>query len=145
MSTFADLGNAVVTLLNGASGGTFTRSFTAARTWLVDFDVQSLSSLRVSVLASQLQSAPFDRGRDALCHYTVEVLVQQKTDGSTAQIDAIVAVAEEIFDFLREQDVPAVDGATTLGWQHIPVLNNEALLTKNVATSVVIMTYGLQR
>lgn len=144
MSAFSSIADAVVALLLAAPFGTFTPAITPVRTWLVDFDLKDLGTLRVSVVPGPLNADLADRGRDENGQYTVDVVVQQKTDASDSQVDAVIGTAEQIFDYLREHD-PAASSATSVAWHHTPLIVNEALLTKNVVTSVVTVTYALQR
>lgn len=146
MSVFSDLADAVVAELVAGPPGTLPSGITPARTWLVDFELKDVQGMKISVLSHEVAAQIFDRGREALLGYTVDVLVQQKTDGSNAQVDAVVNAAETIFDYLRTRDV-LVGSATYVSVRpsHVPVIASERFLVNRVAQSLVTMVYQVSR
>jgi len=88
------LAEAVAQALNAAGG--WSMPFTAERAWQPTLDLRDVSTVRVTVVGTRVDSARAARGLWEQV-YTVEVGVQSRTEEfSTAELDALAGLAEEI-------------------------------------------------
>jgi len=96
MAVLADIADAVVTTLNGH---TFTRPFTAVRSYRPVYTREEMKDLHVTVVPGGYSMENLGRGQ-VQEDYTVEVAVQQapETMGNAA-LDPLVSLVEEIRDF----------------------------------------------
>jgi len=91
------IADAVTAELNGNS---FSQSFTAQRLYLPVFDLQGMSTLKVTVVPKGITSQSLDRSRDSF-DYQIDVAIQKKVANEIATIDALMLLAEEIGDYFR--------------------------------------------
>ena len=85
-----DIADAVAALLNA---GSFSRTFTAERHVLAEFDLGALQTLRVSVVPRGLSIAPASRSQRTY-DYQVDVGIQEHV-ASLADVDGLLALTEE--------------------------------------------------
>lgn len=78
--------------------------------YLPQYDNEQMSSLKVSVLPREVEIAKTGRGAEQH-DYTLAIVLAKRTDGSTAQVDALLSLVEKICDLLRSDAMPQVDGA----------------------------------
>ena len=85
-------------------------SISAQQAYLPQYDNEQMTSLKVSVLPREVEVAR--TGRAAEQHdYTLSIVLAKRTDGSTAQVDDLLALVEKICDLLRSDAMPQVEDA----------------------------------
>jgi hypothetical protein len=108
MSILADIADAVVAELNGH---TFSQTFTAERSWRPLKALEELSDLTVIVVPKAWSQERLDRSsmqRDV----DIDVAVLKKlAAGDNSEVDGLMALVEEIADFLRGRNLSGVPGA----------------------------------
>ena len=96
MAIIANLAAAVVTAMNGHA---FSKTFTAVRSYRPVFAREELKTLHVTVVPGGYTMENAGRGQIQE-DYTVEVAVMQAPEAlSTAALDALMGLVEEIRDF----------------------------------------------
>lgn len=151
MSTITAIADAVAARLNA---GTFTMPFTAVRRYQPVFALEDLATLRVSVVPRSLtivgasrQTSQFDA--------QIDIVVQKRlspapgTSGGAAsdeaEIDALLALLEEIADWLRFARLTTTPEAVWVGVAQEPVLAGEHLEQHRQFTSTLTVTYRVLR
>jgi hypothetical protein len=124
-------------------GGQFTPAFVAVRRLLPVRELSELDKLRVTVIPRAMESVPLARTTEKRT-YTIDIGVQQRV-GQDAEHDAaaLMAVAEEIADFLRNRTLAEKKEASYVGHGIDPIYSPEHLEELRVATSVVTVRYTL--
>jgi len=145
MGAIVDIANAVMAELNGH---TFSRSFTAQRLYRPVFDLGEMKTLHVSVVPKgvELQGA----SRTLVQHdYQIDVGVQKKLptspSGDDAEIDALMALVEEIADFFRQRRLQTMPSAVWVQTQNLPIYSQEHLEQMRQFTSVLTLTFRVLR
>jgi len=112
------LADAVVALLNGHA---FSQAFVAVRAWRPVTDLKSVTALQVHVLPTALETSQASRTRvqDAQ-QIDVEILRKVEQPDDLPALDAMVALAEEIGDFLRQNPPVVAPAARALGFELFP-------------------------
>lgn len=131
--------SAVVTALNG---GSFSRSFTAERVALPEFELTDMGVLHVTVVAREMEISILDRAQDAH-DITVDVAVQQRlaaTDND--QVDPLLNLVEEIADYLNRS---TMSEASWIKTENVPIYSPEQLRELRQFTSVLRFTYRKTR
>ena len=123
--------------------GTFSRNFLPARRLLPVRELAELDELRVTVVPRSLESVPLTRATERRT-YAIDLGVQQRV-GQDVELDAavVMAVAEEIAEFLRTVGLADFPTASYVGHTIDPVYSPEHLEEMRVATSVVTVRYSL--
>jgi hypothetical protein len=104
MAVLADIADAVVTALNGH---TFTKPFTAVRSYRPVYTREEMKDLHVTVVPGGYAMENLGRGQ-VQEDYTVEIAVQQAPEAtSNAALDPLVGLVEEIRDFFLANRRPA--------------------------------------
>jgi hypothetical protein len=134
------LADAVVAELRG---GTFSRNFVPVRKLLPVRELAELDELRVTVVPRSVESVPLARTTERRT-YAIDLGVQQRV-GQDVELDTavVMAVAEEIAEFLRTHSLSDVPKASYVGHAIDPVYSPEHLEEMRVATSVVTIRYTL--
>ena len=141
MNTLLSIADAVVTALNA---GGFSRPFAAERKYQPVFEAADLADLRVSVVPKGMTLAVATRAADD-CDCSVDIGVQQKVDvDNPAQLDALMALVQEIIERLRRRPLEACPAAVWVSLKNEPVFAPEHLNQQHVFTSVLTVTYRLQ-
>jgi hypothetical protein len=122
--------------------GTFSRSFLPARRLLPVRELAELDELRVTVVPRSLESIPLARTTERRT-FVIDLGVQQRIR-EDVELDtaAVMAVAEEIAEYLRTHPLAASE-ASYVGHTIDPVYSPEHLEEMRVATSVVTVRYTL--
>lgn len=142
MSVLKDLANAVVAKLNA---GEFSLPFTAARAYVPVATLEELAMMRVTVVPKSLTISPLTRAKDTHS-YAVDVGVQQRVDTSaTDDTDALASLVEEIADLLRRSRLPDFPAARWVSVENDPIYDWERLKERQVFTSVLTVTYEVDR
>ena len=138
MAVVAAVADAVVTELNAAA---FSLPFTAVRKYQPHYDLAQLKSLHVTVIPSGLMTQQAARGpgqRDV----DVDIAVQQKlTQEENADLDPLLALAEEIAEHFRGKRLSAHPQAIWVKTEHKAVFVPEHLQQYRQFTSVLTLTF----
>jgi len=145
-SLIVNLADAVVEQINSAPEGTFSETFTAARHYRPEFELKELSEVRVSVVPRKIDITNISRQANQY-DVAIDVAVQKKVNAADLeQLDALMALVEQIADIFRLRRVPLPDGSALWGkTENDPVFAPEHLETKQVFTSVLTLTFRIAR
>ncbi|MBN2585003.1 MAG: hypothetical protein JXL80_18220 [Planctomycetes bacterium] len=143
MALIVDIADAVVTALNGQE---FSQAFEAARRYVVEFELEQLSELRVSVVPRAVDWAIVSRSKGQF-DYEFDVALQKRSDPTDLEAcDALMGLVEEVADFLRGLgrlvESPA---AAVTGVRNEPVYGYTQLATQRVLTSVIRLSVRVIR
>jgi len=145
MPLVTDIADAVVAELNSPPPGTFAQAFTAARHYRPQFDLAELKTLRVSVVPRKVEITSLMRSANQN-DVSVDVAVQKKVSpDDTAELDALMALVEQIADYFRLRRLTAVPTALWTKTENVPVYSPEHLEQKQVFTSVLTFTFRVVR
>ena len=142
MATITDIADAVVTELNGH---TFSQTLAAVRYYRPVFDLGEMSVLHVSVVPKGVTTTRADRSG---CQedFAIDIAVQQKLDsGDNAELDALMALVQEIADFFRLRRLVEYPDAMWIGTENVPVYAPDHLEEFRQFTSVLTLTYRVVR
>lgn len=129
----------VAELLNAA---TFSRTFTAERTYLAAANVEDLAELHVWVVPKSTESAPRSRATNEDLH-AVDVAIQQQAP-TDAERDALLGLAGEIKRYLDRRRLPTVSRARWVEATTAPLWDPKDLHERHVFTAVVTATYRME-
>jgi hypothetical protein len=135
------IADAVSAELNATS---FSQAFTAARHYEPTFELSTMSTLRVSVVPRAMTSKTLDRSRDSF-DFEIDVAVQKKTDPTLANLDELMALAEEIADHLRLNPLSTLPDVRCMEVVNAPIYASEHLQEFRQFTSVLTLTYRKYR
>lgn len=142
-----ELAEAVKDELNSAPPGTFSKSFTATREYIVEFRVKELKTLRVPVVPREAEIELETRNTDRH-DYQVDVGVLERADLNNPDgIDALMKLVQEISDYLRRTVFTLASGTTAV-WSEIanrPLYSQQHLREEGVFLSVITVTYRVKR
>jgi len=144
MSLIVDVAQAVVDALNAQqeSSTPFSFAFTAERLALPMFTLEEMATLHVSVVPRDRITAILHRTQNQ-DDIKVDIAIQQKLAGhSTADVDPLLALVQEISDFL---DRLPMAGAAWMSTENKPIYAPEHLREKRMFTSVLTVTYRIWR
>jgi len=143
MSVLVQIADAVVAELNAAG---FSRPFTAVRSYRPRFELSELETLRVSVVARNVEIEVDSRDPAAHQHdYQVEVAVQTRiAEADAAHVDPLMDLVEEIADFWRGRVLDDPD-ATCIALEQPAPYFLPHLTEMHVFTSVVTLTFRMRR
>jgi hypothetical protein len=142
MAVITDIADAVVTELNG---GSFSQPFTAARHYRPLFDLADMAALHVTVVPKGIVVERLDRSRNQE-DVQVDVAVQKKFEtGESAELDALVALVEEVADFFRLRRLAAYPAAVWVKTENVPVYAPEHMDELRQFTSVLTLTFRVAR
>jgi len=142
MATITDIADAVVTELNGHA---FSQPFTARRYYRPVFDLGEMTALHVSVVPKGVTIERADRHRNQY-DFAIDVAVQRKFQaGDNAELDALMALVEEIADFFRLRRLAAYPDAVWVRTDNVPVYAPEHLEEYRQFTSVLTFTFRVVR
>lgn len=126
----------VAALLNE---GHFSQPFTALRLYVPTFELQDMANLHISVVPAASTRTRASRATIE-CAATVAVTVQQRVaDQASATLDGLVALAEEIADFLAA--TPLADGSRAREVILDPVYAEDLLIDLQQFSAVVQVIY----
>jgi hypothetical protein len=142
MALIVDIAQAVATEL---SAHAFSMPFTAARYYRPVFDLADMAALHVSVVPKGLGIERLDRSRNQH-DVQVDIAVQRKLQtAETAEIDALVALVEEIADFFRLRRLASCPEAVWIQTANVPIYAAEHLEELGQFTSVLTLTFRVAR
>ncbi len=124
-------------------GGSFSRTFAPVRRLLPVRELSEMSDLCVTVIPRAMESVPQSRATEKRT-YTIDVGVQQRV-GQDVEVDtaAVMALAEEVAEYLKNRSLADVPLASCIGYGIDPVYSPEHLEELRVATSVVTLRYTI--
>ena len=135
MAMIADIAGAVVTALNGHS---FSMPFTAQRAYLPVFDLKDMKDLHVTVVPRGVEMTTAGRGL-AASDIQIDVAVQKKlTSADNAEIDALMALVQEIAEFIRSTG--RFGDGSWVRTENVPIYSPEHLGELRQFTSVLTLT-----
>ena len=138
MSELIDLADALVSELND---GDFSQEFTAVRTYVPEYSLEELETLRVTVLPKAQEVSPLTRGAD-VWQPAADIGVQRRVDNSTnVDADALVALVQEIIDALRRARLEDYPDGRWVSAVNEPIYDPAQLREQQVFTSVITVTY----
>jgi hypothetical protein len=140
-ATILDIADAVVAQLNATA---FSQPVTAERHYQPQFELSEMTELRVSVVPRSVTSKGLDRNRDSF-DYKIDVAVQQKLDPTPGNLDALMALVEEIADHFRSEPLAGYPQARSTEVENVPVYSLEHLDEFRQFTSVITLTYRVWR
>lgn len=132
------LADAVAAELNS---GSFSRTFTAQRLLLPEFELAELTDLKVTVVPKGIEYGPFSRQwtRQEL---SVDIGIQQKLTGDVeTELPGLLAFVQELVLFLRKRTLADFAEVTWLKIQNEPLYAPEHLANQRTFTSVLTVTY----
>ncbi|HID23431.1 MAG TPA: hypothetical protein EYP14_13680 [Planctomycetaceae bacterium] len=141
MAVILNIADAVVAELNA---GTFSQPVTAVRHYQPKFELSEMAALHVSVVPRSLVSRSLDHSRESF-DYQIDVAVQQKTDMSTASLDGLMGLVEEIADHFRTKPLAGYPDARVTEVKNEPVYAPEHLEELRQFTSVITLTFRVWR
>jgi len=142
MATITDIADAVALEL---SVHVFSQAFTARRYYRPVFDLGEMTTLHVSVVPKGVTIERADRHRNQY-DFAIDVAVQQKFQtGDNAELDALMALVEEIADFFRLRRLAAYPDAVWVRTDNVPVYAPEHLEEYRQFTSVLTFTFRVVR
>jgi len=141
------IADAIAARLNVA---TFSQSFEAVRSYRPTFELPDMKTLRVSVVAKARVSSPAGNTREARQYlYEIQIGVQKKLTEDTAteqaQLDAMMALVQEIDADLEEKRLHGADDAKWIESLNEPVFIPEHLEEFRQFSSVLTLTYRATR
>lgn len=142
MSLVTDVAEAVKESLNAA---TFSQPFTAERHYQPLFDLSEMKDLHVTVVPNAVSVHPLGRGQNRY-DVKVDVAVQKKfAKGDNAELDPLIALVEEIADHFRLKRLEGFAAAMWVKTENAPVYAQEHMEQLRQFTSVVTLTFRVQR
>lgn len=136
-----DIRDALVAVLNAQS---WTKEFTAVTGYVPRYQLKDMDTLHVTVVASNIESEREARNLRQE-EYEVQVGIQQRFSAEAADCDALVALGQEIGDYLFAN--PALSGypaAALWKWKFYPYYA-EDLVSRRQYTGVLVLTYRVDR
>lgn len=131
--------------LNDAPAQTFGESFTAARSYLPEYELEQLATLKVTVVPGAVESKPLSREADEQT-YTAQIGVQKRVDPARAgDMDPLVELVEQIAGYMNRKHLTLAGGAVAnfIGYEINPNAAPELLIEQRVFMAVITLTYRL--
>ena len=142
MSVLVELADAIVTSLNG---DTFSVPLSAVRGYRPAVELKDLEALQVTVVPKALTISAATRS-SSYFDGVIDVAVQQKVDADKlADLDALMGLVQGIADHLRNRRLEGLPAAVCTTVENDPVFAPEHLEQHRVFTSLLTVTYRVQR
>jgi len=142
MPLMTDVAEAVVVELNGHA---FSQPFTAELHYLPVFELPEMKTLHVTVVPKGMTVTQIARNQAAY-DIAIDVAIQKKFDaGDAAELDPLVALAEEIADFFRFKTLPGLLRAGWIKTEHPAIYAPEHMDQLRQFTSVMTLTFRVMR
>lgn len=131
------LADAIVSDLNTH---TFSQSFIAQRTYLPRWQLEELTSIRVSVVPKDDVGERASRSQWQE-DYQLDVAIQQKLGtNETAEMDTLILFAQELADYFKTRN-PTGNLATLTAVAFAPLFDPEHLEKYKSLTTVITLTF----
>ena len=145
MPVIIDIAEAVKDELNSPGQPGFSQSFTAQRYYQPLFELPDMKTLHVTVVPKGAEASPGSRGRNQH-DYQIDVAVQKKpSDSDNTEVDALMALVEEIADFFALRRLTTFSEAIWGGTENEPIYSQEHMEQFRQFTSVITLTFRLHR
>lgn len=138
-SPIVTIADAVVTELNATH---FSKTFTAARLYLPQFNLADMTTLHVSVVPKGVAYGEYSRA-SMLGQYQIDVAIQQKTTGADTEADALLALVDEITGHFVNLRLDC--GAACVKIENDPIYDPEHMRENNLFTSLLTLTFSAER
>lgn len=135
------IAEAVKEAINAA---TFSQEVVAERLYVPVYNLQDMGEIKCSVVPSSLGSEQADRSRNVFT-YVVEVAVQQKIEPTVENLDALMALVEEIAAVFRSKRLAEYDAARCMAVENDPAYAPEHIEEFGQFTSVLSLTFRVWR
>jgi hypothetical protein len=130
------------------SAATYTAAYpqiSAQEAYLPNYDLEQMSSLRVSVIPRDVEISTTSRGAEQH-DYSVAIVLAKRTDGSAEQIRDLLGLVEKICDLVRSDAMPLVQaepwpGLTWWRLQLDPVWSQEHLEERRIFFTAIAVQY----
>lgn len=138
MHKIIEIADQVVTALNAS---VLSQPISAERRFRVEFGLDELETLRVSVVPKSVELRAISRSKETQ-DFEIDIGIQKKIGGEEdVDIGPLLALCEEILAFLRFQKFAPLPDVTWLKASHAPIYAAEHLGELRVFTSVLTVTY----
>jgi hypothetical protein len=134
-------------LADRLSAATYTDAYpsiSAVKAYLPYYDNEQMGSLHVSVVPQTVQVSLKNRGAEQH-DYSLLIVLSKRTDGSTEQVDDLLALVEKITDHLRSDSLPAsADWPSEAEWVGVeldPVWSQEHLQERRIFFTAITVQY----
>jgi hypothetical protein len=142
MSVITNIAEALKHELNAHD---FSMEFEAARDYLPVFDLQDMQTLHVTVVPAGVTIQKLDRSRTQ-SDVQVDIGVQKKlSEADNAEIDTLMALVEEIVDFLQFRPLAGLPTALWVSTENNPIFVREHMSEMRQFTSVLTLNYRVAR
>jgi len=136
-AVIVEIADNVVTDLNGH---TFSRPFTAVRTYLPRYKLEDLTSVQVSVVPKDDVGQRASRSQWQQ-DYKLDLAVQQKLgNDEQAQMDQLLLLGQELADYFKEHNLTGTQ-AVLLECGFAPLFDPEHLENHRTLTTVLNLTF----
>ena len=138
MPLITQVAEAVIAELNGT---TFSQPFTAVRSFLPRSELAELKTLKVTVVPSGLSVVTASRGQTQQ-DVAIDIAVQQKLTGeNNADLDPLLALAEEIAAHFRGKRLASLPNAIWVKTEFKTIYAPDHIDQLRTFTSVVTLTF----
>jgi len=148
MAAIVDIAAAVVAELNGSEGpkfGTPPAGLNAERAYRPTFDLADMKDLHVTVVPRGVELQGASRSM-VQADVQIDIGVQRKLAAAdNAEIDALMALAEQIGDFFRTHRLAGAPDASWVRTENVPIYSPEHLDQLRQFTSVLTVTFRVLR
>lgn len=142
MATALKVADSIVAELNAAS---LSQPVVAERSYVPNFDLEEMKTLRISVVPRDVQITGLDRHRD-LHEVSVDVAVQKKfNSGDLAEIDPLLELVEEIGEFFKHRRLDSFPGAMWTKTQHVVLYSPEHWEQLRQFTSLLTLVFRIAK
>ena len=121
------------------NGQTFSQPFTAVRAYQPTYELKDMAALHVTVVPKSVTATPGSRAGN-FHDYAIDVGVQKKFE-QEADIDALMALAQEIAGFLNRRRLGACPDVAWVRTRNDPIFVPEHVGELRQFTSVITVTY----
>jgi len=138
MSTIITVAELVAAYLESL---TLSQSFTVARSYQPEYELPDLDDLTVTVVPATAERAMISRGAD---EFSIDVecgIVQRITAGDSAELDALMALVEELADAFRALRLGTTTVAVCVNMKNAPVYDPDVLREEHLFTSLITFTF----
>ncbi len=144
MSTIIDIANAVAGELN-APASPLAGQATAQRAYRPVFDLQDMKNLHVTVIPRGVDMSSASRSF-VQADVQIDIGVQKKpTELNQAELDSLMALVEQIADYLRGRKLADAPEASWVKMENNPIFAAEHLEQFGQFTSVLTVTYRVMK
>jgi hypothetical protein len=142
-STLITLSNAVCSeILAGVSS--FSVAFTPTVKMMPGFELQDLSTLRVTVVPRSMEITNETRGL-VKKECIIDIGVQKKISDIETDTAALLTLSEQIIDYMRNRPLSGYSDARWIKTENDPIYSQEHLFSKRVFSGLITLTYRVNQ